>query len=170
VTFTKFLPVPILVSILAFVYMIIAGQFELIAWVAFITWAGYFLAGMDLKAAIRLAISFTLGILGGMAVVWLGTNVTSSWGTYAFPAAVAPVAFVIILLELVPWFDLAPGYFLGCAAFFAAGATNDIATFKAVLIPALIGVVLGLATDFLRGAVFNMQGIEDPLKKNRQAA
>ena len=129
IKFLKFLPIPIVVAILAFIWMYVSSQFKLLSWVAFITWAGYFLAGMDVKGALRLSISFFLGVLFAMLIVLLGTSLVPSLGTYAFPLVVAVAAFIIVLLELVPWFDLAPGYFLGAAAFFAAGATNDLATF-----------------------------------------
>lgn len=161
----KFLPVPIMVGVLAGLWMVLAGQFNLLAWVAFITWGAYFLAGISSRSAIREAISFIAGIVFGMVIVLLGTYLTPSLGTLAFPVAVALAGFTIVLLELVPWFDMAPGYFLGAAAFFAAGAKADSATFLAVLIPGLLGLALGVLTGYLRGMIFSYEGEKDPMSK-----
>lgn len=169
-SFTKFLPVALIVAALAFIWMFVSARLELLPWVAFITWAGYFLSGMDIKGGIHLVISFTLGVIFGMAIVAVGTQLGPSLGEWAFPVVVAVAAFMILLLELVPWFDLAPGYFLGAAAFFAAGATADWATFRVVMIPGLLGLALGFVTAYLRGVVFKLEGVEDPLKKEKKEA
>lgn len=150
---SKFLPVPIIVAILAFIWMVIAAKFNLLGWVAFLTWGAYFLSGIGTKSAIRETISFTLGIILGVIIVIIGTALMSSLGTYAFPIVVAVAAFVIVYLELVPWFDMAPGYFIGAAAFFAAGAKPDVATSMAVFIPGMLGLALGVLTGYLRGKV-----------------
>lgn len=161
----KFLPVPIAVGILAFLWMVISSQFNLLAWVAFITWGAYFLSGINTRGAVREGISFTLGIVFGILIVLVGTFLTPMAGMYAFPIAVALAGFIIVYLELVPWFDMAPGYFLGTAAFFAAGAKPEAATFLAVLIPGVLGLGLGILTGYLRSVIFKMEGTTDPLKK-----
>lgn len=161
----KFLPIPVVVGFLAFLWMVIASQFNLLAWVAFITWGAYFLAGISSRSAVREAVSFTLGIIFGWLIVFLGTMLTPVLGTYAFPAVVALAGFTIVLLEMVPWFDMAPGYFFGAAAFFAAGAKPEIATFMAVFIPGMLGLGLGILTGYLRGMIFKAQGEKDPLQK-----
>lgn len=161
----KFLPVPIAVGILAFLWMVVSSQFNLLAWVAFITWGAYFLSGINTRGAVREGISVTLGIVFGILIVLVGTFLTPMAGMYAFPIAVAIAGFMIVYLELVPWFDMAPGYFLGAAAFFAAGAKPDAATFIAVWIPAMLGLGLGVFTGYLRTVIFKMEGTKDPLKK-----
>lgn len=150
---SKFFPVPVIVAILAFVWMTIASKFALLGWVAFLTWGAYFLAGISTKSAVREAISFSLGIIVGLVIVLLGTALTPSLGGNAFPIVVALAAFVIVYMELVPWFDMAPGYFFGAAAFFAAGAKTDVATVLAVFIPGMLGLGLGVLTGYLRGIV-----------------
>lgn len=162
----KFAPIPVIVALLAFLLMVISAQFNLLAWVAFITWGAYFLTGINTKSAVREAISFTLGIVAGVVIVILGTAFTPSLGTFAFPVVVGLAGFVIVFLELVPWFDMAPGYFLGAAAFFGAGATADTTTFLAVFIPGMIGLGLGILTATLRSGVFTLEGTKDPLKRS----
>lgn len=158
----RFLPVPFIVAVLAFLWMVVSAQFGLLAWVAFLTWGGYFLSGLGSKNAAREAISFTAGAIFGAAIVLLATNITEIFGSFAFPVAVALAAFAIVLLELVPWFNMAPGYFIGAAAFFAAGAKPDLATLTAVVIPGMLGLVLGIVTGNLRAMVFKLEGKSDP--------
>lgn len=162
---SKFFPVPLLVAAIAFAYMWAAAQFNLLGWIAFITWGGYFLSGVSSKSAIREAISVTLGIILGAVIVLLATVLTPSLGSLTVPIVVAVAAFVIVFLELVPWFDMAPGYFLGAAVFFGAGATPNMATVTAAWIPAVVGIALGVLTGYLRGMILSAQGASDPLKK-----
>ncbi|MBI2021256.1 DUF1097 domain-containing protein [Candidatus Daviesbacteria bacterium] len=162
---TKFLPIPLIVGVLAFLWMVVSAQYNLLAWVAFITWGAYFLAGINTRSAVREAVSFTLGIIFGWVIVVVGTALTPSLGTYAFPVTVGLAGFTIVLLELVPWFDMAPGYFLGAAAFFAAGAKPEVGTFMSVWVPGMLGLALGVLTGYLRGMVFSAGGSKDPLQK-----
>lgn len=156
---SQFLPVPIVVAILAFIWMVAAAKFSLLGWVAFLTWGAYFLSGIGTKSAIREAISFTLGIILGVVIVIVGTSLMSSFGSYTFPLVVAVAAFVIVYMELVPWFDMAPGYFIGAAAFFAAGSKPDIATSMAVFIPGILGLGLGVLTGYLRGKLLKLDSV-----------
>lgn len=164
---TKFLPVPLVVAALAFVWMYLAAQFNLLGWVAFITWGAYFLSGVSTKSAVREAIAFTAGLVFAWVIVLLGTALVAVVGlTFAFPLAVFMAAFVIVLLELVPWFDMAPAYFLGAAAFFAAGGgTNpdNLAVLISVWIPGILGLVFGVLSAYLRGSILKAEGVKDPL-------
>lgn len=160
---SKFLPIPILIGIFAFIWMVAAARLNVLAWVGFITWGAYFLTSVNTRGALREAISFTVGIIFGALIVVVATNYLSPLGSFAFPVAVGIAGFVIVLLEMVPWFDMAPGYFLGAAAFFAAGAKPDVATFSAVWIPGMLGLGLGIITAYLRGGIFKMEGEKDPL-------
>lgn len=162
---TKFLPVPLMVAAFAFIWMALAAKLSLLSWVAFITWGGYFLAGISSKSAIREAVSFTLGIALGAAIVLIGAVLSVSLGGYTFPIIVALAAFAIVLLELAPWFDMAPGYFLGAAAFFGAGGKPDTATMLAVWIPGILGLVLGILSGYFRGVIFSAERMKDPLRK-----
>lgn len=163
-TITKFLPAPLIVAVLAFIWMIVSANFSLLGWVAFLTWGAYFLSGVSTKTAIKEAISFTLGILAGVVIVLLGTYLTPVLGSYAFPLVVAVAGFIIVYLELVPWFDMAPGYFIGAAAFFAAGSKPDLATSTAVFVPGMLGLGLGILTGYLRGIALNMTGATSTAK------
>lgn len=157
---SQFLPVPVLVAILALVWMIVAAKFTLLGWVAFLTWGAYFLSGIGTKSAVREAISYTLGIFLGAAIVLVGTYLTPVLGFYAFPVVVAVAAFIIVYLELVPWFDMAPGYFIGAAAFFAAGAKPDVTTALSVFVPGILGLGLGVLTGYLRLNVLKIKGVD----------
>lgn len=162
---SKFLPVPVIVGVAAFLFMVISAQLSLLAWVAFITWGGFFLSGISTKSAIRETIAFSLGVLLGVVIVLLGTNLTPLLGAYAFPVVVGLAAFVIVLLELVPWFDMAPMYFFGAAAFFAAGGKTDLSTLTSLWVSGMVGLLLGIVVGYLRGQVFRLERVKDPLKK-----
>lgn len=169
---SKFLPVPLMVAVAAFVFMWLTTRTPLLAlsWVAFITWGGYFLSGISTKSAVEEAISVTLGIGLGALIVTVATPVSSVLGeTFTFPVIVAVAAFFIVLLELVPWFDMAPGYFLGAAALFAALGIKPTATLLdnsiAVWVPAMAGLLLGVLTGYLRGVIFGLEKVRDPKKK-----
>ncbi|MFH0937396.1 MAG: DUF1097 domain-containing protein, partial [Candidatus Daviesbacteria bacterium] len=145
-------------------WMVVSAQFSLLAWVAFITWGAYFLSGITSQSAIREAISFTAGIIAGAIIILANAILTPTLGANSLPVVVGVAGFIIILLELVPWFNMAPGYFLGAAAFFAAGAKPDLATLSAVWIPGMLGLGLGILTAYLRALVFKFEGVVDPLK------
>ncbi|KKR10596.1 MAG: hypothetical protein UT38_C0010G0005 [Microgenomates group bacterium GW2011_GWA2_39_19] len=162
---TQFVPIPLIVAIFAFAWMVIAAQFNLLGWVAFVTWGGYFLTGVTTKSAVRELIAYSLGILAGVMIVILAMNVGTPFGGYTLPVIVGVAAFIIVLLELVPWFDMAPMYFLGAAVFFAAGAKPDVQTIMATWIPGILGLVLGIVVARIRGQVFKMEGLKDPLSK-----
>jgi hypothetical protein len=153
-----------MVGAFAFLWMLAASHFELLSWVAFLTWGAFFLAGVNTQNILREAIGFTLGILFAWAIVLIGTELTSSLGTYAFPTAVAIAAFVIVILELIPWFDMAPSYFLGAAAFFAAGATTDSETFMSVFVPGMLGLGIGVATGYIRKLILPEESKKQPRK------
>lgn len=160
---SKFIPIPLIVALFAFGWMVASAQFKLLGWVAFVTWGGYFLTGVTTKSAVKELIAYTLGILAGAVIVILAMNVGSPFGSFTLPVIVGAVAFVIVLLELVPWFDMAPMYFLGAAVFFAAGAKPDTQTIMATWIPGVLGLFLGIATARIRGKVLKMEGVKDPL-------
>lgn len=156
-----------MVAAAAFLWMVFSSQYNILGWVAFITWGGYFLAGISSRSVIREGISFILGLVAGAAIIIAGTALTPALGTFAFPVAVAIAAFIIVYLELVPWFDMAPGYFFGAAAFFAAGGgvKPSEEVFMLVAIPGLLGLALGVLTGYLRGLIFRAEGEKDPLAK-----
>lgn len=162
---SQFVPVPVIVGVIAFFFMIASAKFNFLAWVSFITWGAYFLSGVTTKSAIRETIAFTLGILTGMAIVVVATSLTPTLGSYAFPVVVGVAAFIIVMLELVPWVDMAPMYFLAAAAFFAAGAKPDVPTFMSVWTSGMVGILLGVVVAYLRRQVFKLEGVKDPLKK-----
>ncbi len=159
----KFAPVPIMVGVLAFVFILLVQAIHVDAWPGFITWAGYLLAKPNgLPNALRKGIAFTLGILIGMLIVISATYLDSSFGSYALAFSVACAAFVILLLELVPFFDMAPAYFLGAATFFAAGAKITGDDFLKIWVPGLLGIIFGLVTAYLRTKLIDETSQKNP--------
>jgi len=164
-SFKKFIIIPILVAILAgsiqAVDQLLHLQVEPLGnvgfgWIAFQSWAMYFLAGCNVKGGVKTLIGYILGIIASIAIISLGSGQLSSLGFFAFPIAVLLVVIPVIFLEKVKWLDFIPAIFIGSGAFFAfmgyvPNANFAIAT-KTELIYCVLGLVYGYITVSLRTA------------------
>lgn len=147
----KWAPIAFMVGVLAAIYVIIARELNLILWAAFISWALYFLAGATIKKMDEAAIGLTGGLIAGWTLIKLIPIFFGTFGAFwTLPVLVVIIGFVIIFLELVPEFNMAPAYFFSFASFFAAmGALNPatgqaygpgIGTVIQLWIPLMIGL------------------------------
>ncbi len=160
----KFAVIPLIIGILALLIQVVdqllMGCVEPVGnsgfgWIAFQSWALYFLAGCDIKGGIKVLLGYIAGIVGSILIIELGMAIPS-FGFFAFPVAVGTVAFAIIFLERTTWLSLIPAIFIASGAFFAfmnyvPGATYGIA-FTTEMIYAVIGLIFGVVTVKLRGA------------------
>lgn len=148
----KWAPVALMVGVIAAVYVIIARELNLILWAAFISWPLYFLAGATIKKMDEAVIGLSGGLVAGWGLIQLIPVFSGTFGEFwTLPALVVLVAFIIVFLEIVPEFDMAPAYFLSFASFFATmGLTNPAtgelygAGFNTVIslwIPLMVGLV-----------------------------
>lgn len=132
-----------------------------LSWVAFQSWALYFLAGCNIQGGIKVFLGYILGIVGSILIIMLGTGALSGVGFFAVPAAVGIVAFFIIFLEHTKWLNLIPAIFIASGAFFSLmnfagdflGSNFFMEAFKLEMIYAVIGLVFGVVTVTVRGAV-----------------
>lgn len=149
---SKWVPIALGVGILAAAYVIVARQFNLILWAAFISWPLYFLAGATIRKLDKEVIGLSGGLLAGWGLVQLIPFFSGIFGDFwTLPVLVLLACFVIVFLEIVPEFDMAPAYFLSFASFFAAmGLINPVtgqlygAGFDTVIklwIPLMVGLV-----------------------------
>lgn len=160
----KFAIIPLIIGVLALLIQVV-DQLLLshvppvgnsgFGWIAFQSWALYFLAGCDIKGGIKVLLGYIAGIAGSILIIKLGMAIPSL-GFFAFPVAVGVVAFAIIFLERTTWFSLVPAIFVGSGAFFAfmnyvPGATFGIA-FTTEMIYCVIGLIFGVVTVKARGA------------------
>jgi len=163
-TLKKFIAIPFIVALLGGSIQAVDQLLHLsvepegnvgFGWIAFQSWAMYFLAGCDLKGGIRTLIAYVLGIVASVAIMLFG-GMFSGLGFYAGPVAVFLVAIPVLFLEKVKWLDFIPAIFIGAGAFFAFMLYVPNATFGIAALTELIYCVLGLfygyLTIVLRGA------------------
>ena len=130
--FHKFIIIPLFIAFQAFVMMLIApfipftnlpvGGAGLITWIAFQSWAMYFLGGCNVKMALKSLAGYVGGIVASVAIFELGGAFSAlncagtPWGLYL---AVFVVVVFVICCQKVPGIDFIPAYFVGAGVFFA---------------------------------------------------
>lgn len=158
----KFIPVAVMVGILAALFVFIGMKLNFILWVPFISWALFFIAGAKYSRIHKEIIGLTGGLLFAAILLFLLPIFMKIFGNVlALPILVFLVAFLIVILELTDWFELAPAYFFSFAGYFAllfGGSApaqmtgQNIFTFWYLL---MLGLILGVITQFLRDGIFD---------------
>ncbi len=178
-SFGKFIVIPILLGVQAAIMMLIAkfipgstpevGGPGLLIFVAFQAWAVYFAAGCTPKNGVKVFLAYAAGIAASIAIMLLGDKLgaTSLGYYYGYAIAVFIVVIPAISLERVPMMDFIPGLFIGSGMFFAImtlgggvglneageavkiGIPHNMAGFKSVLVPELIGCAVGQVFGFI---------------------
>lgn len=175
-TLKKFLPVALMVAVVAAIYVIVVQYLKVSAiWVPFISWPLYFMAGAKPGRLHKEVI----GLTGGMIFGYLTLSAMGPIGnivgpTLGLPVTVFFVALIILLLELTDWFELAPAYFFAYAGYFAyvfGGFGGALATdFSNLLkiawvsmplywVLLMVGLVLGIITAALRKKILEKGGV-----------
>jgi len=167
-TFKQFFPISVGIAVLAFFLVVFAwGSSKcpsikeyVIVWVAFQTWAMYFMAGCTIQGGVKVLLGYTGGITASIGVMKLASLLTFC-GELNFAVAVLIVVVPIICFERVPWFDFIPAWFVGSGAFFALSeirgfgalpvGTAHFQAMGAELVSCFIGMCFGVATVVLRG-------------------
>ena len=152
-TLKKFVVIPLIIAVLAFLIQIIDQLLSPVmcpapnngfCWIAFQSWAVYFLAGCNLQGGIKALIGYATGIAASILIMnmagWLGCL-----GFFSVPIAVGLVAFSLIFLERTTWFSLIPSMFIGAGVYFAFMSYIPNATFVNAAITEMVYCVLGLA-------------------------
>ena len=168
----KFFPVALMVGILAALYIIVGMKLNLILWVPFISWALFFIAGSKYSRLPKEIIGLTGGLVFAALLLWLLPTFINLFGAnWGLPILVFLVAFLIVMLEVTNWFELAPAYFFSFAGFFAllfGGSVpaqmtwGNIFTFWYLL---MIGLGLGVITSFLRSRILDL--LKVPLEERQ---
>jgi hypothetical protein len=161
----KFVMIPVIVGILAFLLIVIDQLLSPImnpspnngfSWISFQAWAVYFFAGGNIKGGIKSFLAYAVGIAASILIMLLAGGLTPVMGFWSVPVAVSLIAFVVIFFEKVEWLNLIPALFIGAGVFFAfmnyvPGATFSNAAITE-LVYCIIGLLLGFATVSLRVA------------------
>jgi hypothetical protein len=158
---TKFIMVPIGIAILAAILQVIdqllSGVLPIdnngFGWIAFQTWALYFLAGADLKGGLKSLLGVISGIVASILIMTFAGTL-SGLGFWAVPASLLVLVVPVIWLEKVKWLDFIPAIFVGAGVFFALSSYWDNTTFaistQITLLYTVIGLTFGYVTVSLR--------------------
>lgn len=167
-TIKQFLPVVLMIAIVAALYVLVAQYFKVSAlWVPFISWPLYFIAGAKPSRLHKEVIGLTGGMIFGYLTLVVAVPFTNLFGSVlGLPLTVFLAAFIIVLLELTDWFELAPAYFFAFAGYFAyvfGGFGGPGATYVSAMFPywvlLMVGLGLGYFTALLRKKILEKEGI-----------
>ena len=159
-SFGKFMVIPVFVAIQACALMLIApyaktlgeGAESLPTWITFQAWAMYFLAGCNVKMALKVLAGYAGGIVASVAIFTLGdalANGAGLGGYWGYALAVLIVVVPVIAMERVPGFNFIPSWFIGAGVFFAymtliKGMEHNTTVYTNVAVPELAACVVGL--------------------------
>ena len=167
-THKQFAPIPMIIAFLAATMMILDMLFAkhlnnvaMLTFVAFQSWAMYFMAGCTIKDGIRVLLGYAGGAAASIAIIELIGLFTGSMGMntqIAVPLAVFIMVIPVIWAERVPMFDFVPAWFVGAGIYFAVAnggggvhPEGHLAMAAAVLASCAWGLVYGWMTVVLRG-------------------
>jgi hypothetical protein len=134
----------ITIGIGAGILVVLATSINVIGWICFITWAGYYAAGAGVEGLKKTIASSLTGLLYGFLIVWCA-------GILGFPNAigitVAIFAFCMCAQAHIGLLSFIPGAFFGAASYFGAGAKPEVIIIVAISL--ILGSVLGIISDVL---------------------
>ncbi|MEG0453043.1 MAG: DUF1097 domain-containing protein [Coprobacillus sp.] len=160
----KYLGGPLIIAFLAFVCQIIDQKFggsvglgTTWGWLAFQSWAAYFIAGCTVKGGVKAFAAYIVGMIASIAIMVFGGQLSSmGFGFWAFPISILVLVVPTICTEKVELLNLTPIIFIGAGAFFAIMNYVPEATYTSAFIAetvfCLLGLVLGFLTITIRGA------------------
>jgi len=167
-SFKKFLPVALMVGLVAAVFVLAANALKISAiWVPFISWPLYFIAGSKPSRLHKEIIGLTGGMLAGYVTLLVVVPFSNIFGaTLGLPITIFIVASIIVILELTDWFELAPAYFFSFAGYFAYlfgnfGGTSgtSLSVMPMYWILLMVGLGLGYLTASMRKMILEKEGV-----------
>jgi hypothetical protein len=148
----KYVPLSIVVGILAAIWTWVSIKLSLPTWAGFMGWAFFFVAGSDTAAIWKASLPGTAGVILGHLSLY-GLKLGGEMGYIGLSVLVGLAALILVLAMNWAPMALAPAGFVWFAAFFAYvfGAPRDpnVFAFVNILYPLaglLIGVALGWAS------------------------
>lgn len=169
-TFKKFIPVSLMIAAVAAIYILAAPYLKISSlWVPFISWPLYFIAGAKPSRLHKEIFGLAGGTIFGFLTIFVSGALASMLGSYSLAATVFIVAFIIVMLELTDWFELAPAYFFAFAGYFAYvfggfdGIMSTSTDYALAMVPffllLLLGLGLGYVTALLRKKILEKEGL-----------
>lgn len=164
-TLKKYFPIALFIGAQAAILQCIdqaicASIFPLVAgggWIAFQSWAMYFLAGCTPKGGIRALIGYVLGMVASIAIMVGGGQFGSmGLGFWAMPLILLILVPIVLYLDQAPeLFNLVPAVFVGAGVFFGVMSYVPGATFQNAFVGeglyCVLGLIFGWGTVTFRG-------------------
>lgn len=136
-------------------------------WIAFQSWAMYFLAGCTPKGAARTGVGYALGMVASIAIMVLGGKL-GALGFWAMPVTLMILVPIIMYLEITPeLLSFTAALFVGAGVFFGIMSYVPGATFMTAFAGELIYCVIGLCCGFL---TVTFRGWYEPRYDKKHAA
>ncbi|WP_195268853.1 DUF1097 domain-containing protein [Eubacterium sp. 1001713B170207_170306_E7] len=117
--------------------------------ISFLGWATYFMAGCTIKDGIRCFAGFIVGIIASIVIMKLG-GAFGILGTFATPAAILIIAWLLFYLELAPFpFNFVPAVYISAGAYFATMSYVPNATMSGMFMTEMVYLTLGLVFGWM---------------------
>lgn len=114
------------------------------AWVSFLAWATYFMAGCTIKDGVRAFLGFLIGIIASIIIMLL-SGPFGALGFFATPLAILIIAWLLFYLEIAPhMFSLVPAVYIAAGAYFGCMSYVPGAEYGTVFLTEMIYLTLGL--------------------------
>lgn len=157
----KYLPHPGIIAVLVVVMMTLEPLIPtyLVSWIAFQTWALYFIAGGTPKQGLKAGACYVGGILAAILIMLLAGAMGPMLGKATLPLVCAVVAFGVICFEKVKPLDFIPAWFLGAGAYFGlANVQGANFHFGPAMVTQVSALVFGLVWGFITVALRTKYG------------
>lgn len=161
----RLLVISLAIAALAGAFMYVAQRLNLVSWVSFICWSGYFLAGGEPKEGGRMFVNWLFGVGMGAAIMILASAIEGIvTPEFSVPAAIFLVIVPVLMLENAPFLNMIPFMFFGAICLFALGKPVEFDTFKTLAIAGFFGTILGWVTVAMRVSITKFLARHDPLE------
>lgn len=155
-TLKKYFPIALFIGVQAAVLQAIdqslCAAFVISAgggWIAFQSWAAYFLAGCTPKGGAKALTGYVLGMIASICIFVLG-GMLGGLGYWCMPVTLIILVPIILYLELAPdIMNMVPAVFIGAGAFFGIMSYVPGATYMTAFIGELVYCVLGLICGWM---------------------
>lgn len=119
------------------------------AWLSFLGWATYFMAGCTVVDGIRAFSGFIFGIVASILIIIMAGSL-GFLGFLATPFAVFVIAWLLFYLELAPkLFNFVPSIYIASGAFFGCMSYVPGATFGSIFLTEMVYLTLGLSLGWM---------------------
>lgn len=134
--------VGISIGVLAGIWAQFCGNFALLPWVGFVSWACFYAAGGKVEGLTKTVISNLSGVFWGFIIITIMGFMPNF--PFALGVAVAIGAFMMCVQANIKYLAFIPGAFAGCASYF--GSNLNI---WHTVIALICGAVLGYFSEVI---------------------